>query len=99
MFINGKEQKVGLPQPPCQPDLFTPMEYLSVPSILGSIPIVELHIDFHFQKDKMTILKVCVWLGFMHHCFHVTAFQGHLLSLLDPCKLTPHLTLNSASES
>lgn len=66
MFINGKEQKVGLSQSSCQPALFTPMEYLSVPSILGSISIVELHIDFHFQQDRMTILKVCVCVVGLH---------------------------------
>lgn len=45
----------------------------------------------------MTFLSV--WLGSMDHGFCVTEFQGHLLSLLDPCKLTPCLALNGASES
>lgn len=43
------------------PDLFTPMEYSSVPGILGSIPIDEYRIDFHYQEDRMTFLKVCGW--------------------------------------
>lgn len=99
--VYHQERTEGGSSPQPQADLFIPIEYSSAPGILGSIPIDEYHIDFHYQEDRMTFLKVCVcvWLDSMHHCFHVTEFQGHLLSLLYPCKLTPFLTLNSTSES